>query len=334
MSNNYDTKTRAFEAVNTSSAISRRKLVIAIFVVVMLILVAFATLIIGKIASNNPPAKQPDKNDGFTYVPKDAGDYKIGNLLLINGGFSYQMTDFSNMVNVKAYQRDPANKDKTEINDKFTYSLSLDKVALDSEALDALNSMILDYCKTLDLSSANPNSASNLTIAWGGYTESTINEYKSDVSDIGADFYDHILGTAVTLKRHSPAEAIDEKLIKEEFAWIYQNAHRYGFVLRYPNECKDHTGHDSQDRVHLRFIGVEHASYIYSEGICLEEYLEHLRSHTTANSPLSFVAANGKSYDVYYVKHLENPTNVPVPKDKNYTISGDNMNGFIVTVEK
>ena len=42
----------------------------------------------------------------------------------------------------------------------------------------------------------------------------------------------------------------------------------------------------------------------------------------------------GKEYSVYYVKYSGNPTSVPVPKNSNYTISGDNMNGFIVTVEK
>lgn len=333
MSNNNNSKTRAFETVDRTPSTSRRRLVIAIFVVVMLILAAFATLVIGKIVTQINPNPNPDDGDSFTYVPKDAGDYKIGSLLFVNGEFSYMMTDFSGMVNVKAFQLNSANTNKTEINGYYTYSLSVDRIALTAETLDALNAMMLDYCRTLDLSSANPNSASNLTVAWGGYTQSTIDEYETDISDIGEDFYDHILGTTITLKRHSPAEAITESLLKNEFSWIYENAHKYGFVLRYPNDCKDHTGHDGDGRVHLRYVGVAHATYIHEKGICLEEYLTALRTQYSSSSPLSF-NAGGKSYQVYYVKYSGNPTNVPVPKDSNYTISGDNMNGFVVTVEK
>ena len=334
MSNNNNPKTIAFETVNKSALNSRRKLVIAIFVVVILILAAFATLIIGKILTEITPIDPPKPNEEFTSIPKDAGDYKIGNLLFVNGEFPYQLTDFSNMVNLKAYQNNSANADRTEINGCFTYAPLDYSVALDQATLDALNTMMLDYCKTLNLSSANRDSASNLTLAWGGYTQNTIEEYETDISNFGKDFYDHILGTTITLRKNSTTEAVTETLLKQEFTWIYENAHKYGFVLRYPSSCKDHTGYDGAKRVHLRYVGVEHASYIYENNICLEEYLTVLRTKYSASSPLSFTAANGKSYTVYYVSYSGNPTNVPVPKNSNYTISGDNMNGFIVTVEK
>lgn len=335
--NRNDSRTRAFETVNSKSydGMSRQKIVIAIFVVVALILAAFATLIIGKIIGTVKVPTSPTlpTPNNMTYIPKDAGDVKVGNLLFINDKFQYSFSgDFSNMVNIKSYQRAAENASKTEINGLYTYSLTLDRIVLEKNALDAFNMMMLDYCKTLDLSDASQNSASNLVIAWGGYSEDTKHEYESDVKDIGKDYYEHGLGTTLTLKSYSPSEVITESSFKSNYAWLYENAHKYGYIIRFPDECKDHTGFDSSKRIHIRYVGVEHAYYIHKNDLCFEEYLEIIRDHSHDN-PLTFTADNGNTYQVYYVAYSGNPTSVPVPKNNPYTISGDNMNGFIVTVE-
>ena len=128
-------------------------------------------------------------------------------------------------------------------------------------------------------------------------------------------------------------------MLKNDFLWIYEHAHEYGFIISFPDKCthlNNEKGEDpylKKERLHLRYVGVEHATYIYENGICLEEYLELLRTNHGYNNPLTF-NANGKEYQVYYVKYSGNPTQIPIPKDSKYTSSGDNMNGFIVTVEK
>lgn len=333
MSNN-EMKTRAFEVVDNKNT-SRRKVVIAIFVAVALILVSFLVLIIGKVATQLPEQPITPSNKNMIYIPKEASEIKTGNLLSINDNLKYEMpSSFDNMVNLYEYRKNSDNVSKTEINGAYTYSLSLDRIALDNDTLDAFNQMIIDYCKTLDLSNANVNSASNIVVAWGGYTQSTIDEYSEDVTNIGKDYYDHALGTTLTLKKHTPSVAITEDILKNEYEWIYENAHKYGFILRYPNACKDHTGFDGNARVHLRYVGVEHATYIFNNNICFENYLEILRNkHNSPEKALSITTQNG-SFSVYYVKYTGNPTSVPIPKNATYTISGDNMNGFIVTVEK
>ncbi len=55
--------------------------------------------------------------------------------------------------------------------------------------------------------------------------------------------------------------------------WITEHAHEYGFILRYPKDKEDITGivHEAW---HFRYVGVEHAAYIYEHGLCLEEYIE------------------------------------------------------------
>lgn len=337
MSQNNNSRTRAFEAVDNRANESRRKVVIAIFVVVALILAAFATLIIGKIASNLPEKTPIGSKYDTTTVLKDSGDVKIGNLLYISKDSLYTLpTDFSNMINVYNAQRNDEYAAATAINGKITYSLSRADIALEINTFNSFNQMIIDYCnESVDLLSANSDSASNLIIAWGGYLPETIHEYEGyDLPTLGYDYYDHILGTTLVLKRYSDSARITEDILKNDFSWIYQNAYKYGFILLFPNACAEHTKFDSKTRLHLRYVGAEHATYIYENQICFQEYLALLRDQHNSLDKALTVESNGSTYLVYYIKETGNPTSIPVPKNSEYTISGDNMNGFIVSVKQ
>lgn len=59
----------------------------------------------------------------------------------------------------------------------------------------------------------------------------------------------------------------------EAFEWLSENAHKYGFILRFPENKTGVTGY-SYESWHYRYVGVEAASEIYEQGITLEEYLE------------------------------------------------------------
>ena len=50
------------------------------------------------------------------------------------------------------------------------------------------------------------------------------------------------------------------------------NAHKFGFILRYPENKVDVTGY-SYESWHYRFVGIDAATDIYNGGITLEEYL-------------------------------------------------------------
>lgn len=56
------------------------------------------------------------------------------------------------------------------------------------------------------------------------------------------------------------------------FAWLSQNAYRFGFVLRYPKDKTGITGY-SYEPWHYRFVGREAATDMYFGGLTLEEYL-------------------------------------------------------------
>lgn len=66
--------------------------------------------------------------------------------------------------------------------------------------------------------------------------------------------------------------------LKEEFGeteagkWLAENAHKYGFILRYPKGKEHITGY-MYESWHFRYLGVELATKVKESGLTLEEYL-------------------------------------------------------------
>lgn len=79
---------------------------------------------------------------------------------------------------------------------------------------------------------------------------------------------EHQLGIAVDIN------ADKSKCSNEEvYAWLAENAYKYGFILRYPMGKQEITG-TSYEPWHYRYVGIEAAYEINERGICLEEYFE------------------------------------------------------------
>lgn len=58
----------------------------------------------------------------------------------------------------------------------------------------------------------------------------------------------------------------------EEFKWLMKNAHKYGFILRYPENQEDKTNFRFEPW-HFRYVGVENANKILKNKLTLEEFL-------------------------------------------------------------
>jgi len=77
---------------------------------------------------------------------------------------------------------------------------------------------------------------------------------------------------------HNAGLAIDFNLIEErfdksaEYKWLRENAHKFGFIFRYPKDAIDITG-IIYEPWHFRFVGLYYAKEIRDSGLCLEEYL-------------------------------------------------------------
>ena len=106
--------------------------------------------------------------------------------------------------------------------------------------------------------------------------EEIYNEFKK-VSLKYADSYaarpgysEHQTGLAIdiTSLEHPTANEFKES---EEYKWLKENCHKYGFVLRYP-EGKEHITGYSTESWHFRYVGEEAATQIYKENITFDEY--------------------------------------------------------------
>lgn len=67
----------------------------------------------------------------------------------------------------------------------------------------------------------------------------------------------------------------------EAFRWLDENAHKFGFILRYPKGKQEITG-IIYEPWHYRFVGLYYANEIKESGLCLEEYYEE-QGWTDAN---------------------------------------------------
>ena len=61
----------------------------------------------------------------------------------------------------------------------------------------------------------------------------------------------------------------------KEFSWLIENAHNYGFILRYDNSKQNVTG-KIYEPWHFRFVGIDHAKKMKEKNLCLEEYVSEL----------------------------------------------------------
>jgi len=73
------------------------------------------------------------------------------------------------------------------------------------------------------------------------------------------------------------SESVNYRLTQDfgntpEGQWVAANAHRFGFIIRYPQNKESVTGY-IYEPWHLRYLGVDLATAVYESGLTYEEYL-------------------------------------------------------------
>ncbi len=117
------------------------------------------------------------------------------------------------------------------------------------------------------------------------------------------------------------------------YGWIYENAAKYGFVLRYPDGKTNITG-ITNEPWHFRYVGKGHASYMTEKGLVLEEYTDLLYSYPYDGEHLSF-SYDGVDYEVFYLAFDgEAEKQIAIEEGTLYSLSGNNIDGVIVTLTK
>ena len=145
-------------------------------------------------------------------------------------------------------------------------------------------------------------------------------------------YSEHHTGYAVDMSIYTDQGNYIKYKGQDEYGWINQNCHKYGLIRRYAGDKKDITG-VANEEWHYRYVGVPHAYIIAAKDFCFEEYIEYLKQYAFGGEHLLVKCDQGK-YEIYFVPCEEGETEVFVPKKEKYTVLGNNVDGYIVTIKK
>ena len=232
-----------------------------------------------------------------------------GNLILVNARYPY---------------RDVAVPDMTSMDDCFP------EILLKQEAAKALQSILKKI------------SADDAIVPVSGYRslEEQTEIFNSSLTENGEEF----TRKYVALPNHSEHQtglAIDLGLNRPEIDFIrpdfpYEgicNAFRkaapdFGFVERYQKDKEKITG-ISQEPWHFRYVGYPHSKIMDVHRFSLEEYTDFLKSFRIHNKYAMDVS------EIYYIPYSDiserKDMNALLPEHSAFRISGNNVDGLIVT---
>lgn len=86
---------------------------------------------------------------------------------------------------------------------------------------------------------------------------------------------EHQLGLAMDIQAPSHLNLSQAFGDTEEGKWAGENAHRFGYILRYKTEWRDITG-ISDEPWHFRYVGIAHATAMFELDMPLETYVSYL----------------------------------------------------------
>lgn len=227
---------------------------------------------------------------------------------------------------------DPALPQTVSIYENKTQSYLVKDIYLSvtAEAMAALNRWMDDFAAQTGITDVN------IVAGWRSYDDQ-LSIYDNAVVAKGqahADAYialpghsEHHTGLAVDLDTYDVAAGTSGGFDGiGAYAWAVERAWEYGFVQRYPPAKSTITG-INYESWHFRYVGLPHAYVMTTENLCLEEYIDYLRSFPFDGDHLT-VTCQGSAYELYYCPGR----NIVVPTSGDYTISGNNIDGFIITI--
>ncbi len=92
---------------------------------------------------------------------------------------------------------------------------------------------------------------------------------------------EHQTGLAIDISCRSEGFELEDTFADTpEGIWVAENAHRFGFILRYPKGKEHITGYNYEPW-HIRYVGTELAQHLYETGLTLDEFYNAPSSMTT-----------------------------------------------------
>lgn len=270
----------------------------------------------------------------FDAVDKSEANLGEGTLVLVNNNIKFRgSVDEDDLIIV----RDAKVKN---------YWVSDRTVKVLPKTMDALNSMLSDFY----IATGNDN-----VMVKSGHrsVERQQQLYEDELTKTGAStstlvampgFSEHHTGFVVDFTTYN-GKSYSDFDGTGDYAWIMENCHKYGFINRYPAGKEKLTLIDNEPW-HFRYVGIPHATAMKQYGYCLEEYIAFIKSYTIDTGFLLINTHDGAQYIIYYTPLSSSETTavyIPLDPASNadpnertpypYEISGNNIDGFIVTVQ-
>jgi len=324
----FNTIKRSHREERSKRRVRCAKTLVAMMVVFLLLTLTAFILLVCNVAvgihnrraaeENNDPAVPQLVYEPITVA---SSSYREGETVVVNGSLAYAFPtrDADRLVSLIDYRK--------TVDGKNPYEIKTDKTQrLQKSAAENLDALLTAYY----------NKTNVALVVYDTYRTPDEQSKIGQSSGVDAGYSEHHTGLVVSLSQSKTTLNMN----MSEHTDFLEMCHRYGFIQRYPEGKSKLTGVTNYGEC-LRYVGVAHATYMYQNGLCLEEYVDLIRKNHVSlkgsDGKHLAVDTNGDGaadYAVYYVPKSESAdlTTVYVPGGMKYAVSGDNMGGFLVTV--
>ena len=270
-----------------------------------------------------PEEPEPEEDPKYTTVVYTEADIKKGLLILVNNQYAYEFPeeapDFVNVYEVKS----------------SNYKIRDTDIYFDAVAMENFDALLNDFYAATGIKDVIITSCFRDYATQSRIMQNRINsvgEEKARLFVANPGNSEHHTGLAVDIGIYTDEGDSFDFRGEGEYGYINENCYKYGFIVRYSADKTDYTG-IADEPWHFRYTGAPHAEIMTKYGLCMEEYISFVKAFSADGTQFTYSTYDGSAYNIYYVPSQGETTEVPVPFSGEYTVSGNNVDGFIVTAK-
>lgn len=277
------------------------------------------------------------ENENTSSVVVSNDEVHSGNLILVNYKYAYVFPKGDILTSMFDTEK--------------VYSVNATETYLQTEALESFKAMTVDLFENSGCDDILVSSAYRTMEKQEEIYQDRLDRYGSEyaasyVADPG--YSEHHTGLSLDLSVLADDGYSYDIETYADTAWFMDNYKNYGFILRYPVHKAAITSIDYEGW-HYRYVGLPHSLIITEKDLCLEEYIDYLRDFTYDGNILIYSESSRETrevsgagykiqdgeYAIYFAPASEgDKTEIPVFEGADCTVSGNNVDGFIVTAVK
>ncbi len=190
-------------------------------------------------------------NDWYTNTK--SADLNQGHLLLVNK-FYYLDNTYNSDKMIKISKQYSYGENQMVTNETYNAFLNMFNAAKKENLTLIINSSYRSYEEQDEV--------------YNDFKDSRGEEYADKIA-ARPGHSEHQTGMSIDIQTYGSTASTFEEF--DEFKWLQKNAHKYGFILRYPKDKKYLTGYEYESW-HYRYVGTHAATYIYENNITFDEY--------------------------------------------------------------